>query len=146
MTILIIIVAILLAVLLITNSGSNKEVDRRASNNNNNNTQLYNNEITIKTTQMTYPHSDDVIDMNFTFKANYKDTDDLARIYNEDDIDLYKRIPNTPSRFGVNSRGKKMREDSFIMDGDRFDVTFIEDSDVKISILTLEYNLVTYYK
>lgn len=126
------------------NSDLNKEDDRKANGRDNN--PVYRNELTIITTQMTYPHSDDIIDMDFTFKANYKDTDDLARIYNEDAIDLYKRIPNTPSRFGVNSRGKKMREDSFIMDGNRFDVTFIEDSDVKISILTLEYNLVTYYK
>ena len=141
MTILIIIIAIILVVSLVMYMDLDKESAKRT----NNNTPVYGNEITIKTTQMTYPHSDDVIDMNFTFKANYKDTDDLARIYNEDDIDLYKRIPNTPSRFGGNSRGKKMREDSFIMDGDRFDVTFIEDSDIKISILTLEYNLVTYY-
>lgn len=144
MTILIIIVAIVFGVLLVMNTVLNKEIDKRASNNNN--SPLHNNEITIKTTQMTYPHSDDVIDVNFTFKANYKDTSNLARIYNDDDIDLYKRVPNTTSKFGVNSRGKKIREDSFIMDGDRFDVTFIEDSDVKISILTLKYNLVTYYK
>jgi len=144
MTILTIIVIIIGIIAFFINSDLNKEVDRRV--NDKDRKPRYNNEITIKTTQMTYPHSDDIIDMDFTFKANYKDTGDLAKIYNDDDIDLYKRIPNTPSRFGVNSRGKKMREDSFIMDGDRFDVTFIEDSDVKISILTLEYNLLTYYK
>lgn len=144
MTIITIIVFIIGIIVFFMNSDLNKEDDRKANGRDNN--PVYRNELTIITTQMTYPHSDDIIDMDFTFKANYKDTDDLARIYNEDAIDLYKRIPNTPSRFGVNSRGKKMREDSFIMDGNRFDVTFIEDSDVKISILTLEYNLVTYYK
>jgi hypothetical protein len=144
MTILTIIVIIIGIIAFFINSDLNKEVDRRA--NDKDRKPLYNNELTINTTQMSYPYNDDVLDQNFTFKANYKDTLDTARIYDNGEIDLYKRMPNIKSRIGVNGKGKQMKEDSFIMDGKRYDITFIRDADVKISILTLEYNLITYYK
>ena len=142
MVVILVIIAIVILIFIISNL--NKEIDTRASNAVSN--PVHSNEITIKTTQMTYPHSDEIIDVDFTFIANYKGSQDLARIFSEDDIDLYKRITNVKSKFGVNARGKQMREDSYIMDGDRYDVTFIQDSHVKISILTLEHNLVTFYK
>lgn len=142
MVVILVIVAVVILLFIISNL--NKEIDTRASNAVSN--PVRSNEITIKTTQMTYPHTNEIIDVDFTFIANYKGSPDLARIFSEDDIDLYKRITSVKSRFGVNARGKQIREDSYIMDGDRYDVTFIQDSDVKISILTLENNLVTFYK
>jgi len=144
MTILTIIVFIIGIIALFIYSDLNKDVDRRA--NDKDRKPKYSNELTIKTTQMSYPYNDDVLDQNFTFKANYKDTPDTARIYDNGEIDLYKRMTNIKSRIGVNRNGKQMKEDSFMMDGKRYDITFIRDSDVKISILTLEYNLITYYK
>lgn len=104
------------------------------------------NEISIRTTQMSYLQNDEVINESFIFKPNYNNTEDLARIYDNGYIDLYKRIPNTSARFGVTDNGRKFRTDSFIMDDERYDVTFIQNSDIKISILTLKHNLVTNYK
>lgn len=104
------------------------------------------NEISIKTTQMSYLQNDEVINESFIFKPNYNNTEDLARIYDNGYIDLYKRIPNTSAKFGVTDNGKKFRTNSFIMDDERYDVTFIQNSDIKISILTLKHNLVTNYK
>lgn len=139
MTILTIIVIIALVLLLIMHS-VNKESDKRIDR-----PKVYSYEMTIDTTQVEF-FGGEVIDESFTFLANYKDSTDLARINESGGIDLYKRIPNLKSRFGVNGKGKQVREDSYIMNGKRYDITFIDDSDVKLSILSLEYNNVTYYK
>ncbi len=111
-----------------------------------NKTPDYENELTIKTTQMIHPQVGQVEEESFTFIANYKGTQDLARILDNGYVDLYKRVPGIDSKYEVNENGKKYRVDSFIMDDERYDVSFIQNSDIKISILTLKYNLVTHYK
>lgn len=105
-----------------------------------------NSELTIKTTQIIYPQSGEIEDQSFTFKAYYKGTKDLARIYDNGYVDLYKRMENIESRFGENKYGKKVRTDSFIRNGERYDITFIQNSDIKIYILTVKYDLITLYR